>query len=270
MRETVAFLTLSRLALSSEIAYEGIRNPSKEAKPITPPYCTGRGKHSCIVEYHKKPYSLAWSGSAQYPDLRAFPKDLEAYPLHQSEEMAEIWRSSVLVDFGSHAVVRSSPCSSDEQEQDNQYFPIIKLAHNDSESLELIRNEIKMLSDPILRSLPTPIIDEQCITKDGIPVGFRMKMLFKLEVTELYQRVNEIQQSLRQLHNAGFSHGDFSPSNVMKDEKDRIILIDFSDAGRIGEVVPPFIQRQGYYDDRYNADYDWHTFRRFFTLPSEI
>lgn len=270
MCETVAFLILSRLALSSEIAREGIWNPSEEAKPITPPCCTGLGKHSCIVEYHKEPYSLVWSGSVQYPDLRAFPKDLDAHPLPQSEEMAKIWKSSVLVDFGSHAVIRASPCSSDEQEHDNQRFPIIKLAHSDAESLALIRNEIEILSDPIMRSLPTPIIDEQYITKDGIPVGFRMKTLFKVEATELYRRMNEVQQSLRQLHDAGFSHGDFSPSNVMKDGKDRITLIDFSHAGRIGEVVPLIIQRQGYCDDRYNADYDWRIFHRFFTLPSEI
>lgn len=188
MRETVTFLILSRLALSSKIAREeGIWNTSEEAKPILPPYRAGLGKHSYIVEYYKGLYSLVWSGSAQYPDSRAFPKDLDTYPLPQSEEMAKIRNSSVLVDFGSHAVIRASPCSSDEQEeQDNQRFPIIKLAHADTKSLALLRNEIDILSDPIMRSLPTPVIDEQYITnEDGIPVGFRMQTLFKVEATEL-------------------------------------------------------------------------------------
>lgn len=87
-QKTVAFLMPSSLALSSTIACEYIWNPSEEAQPITPPYCTELGKHCCTVEYYKKPYSLGWSDPAQYPDLRAFPQDLVAYPLPQSEEMA--------------------------------------------------------------------------------------------------------------------------------------------------------------------------------------
>lgn len=57
----------------------------------------------------------------------------------------------------------------------------------------------------------------------------------------------------------------------MKDGQDRVTLIDFNHAGRIGDVVPPIIRRQGYSGgDRYDADYDWRIFHRFFTLPSEI
>lgn len=137
--ETVAFLKCSPESRPlPKIACASMGNPPEEAKPITPPYCTGPGQHGCIVEYHQKPYSLTWSGPAQYPDLRACPQDLAAYPLSLSEEMAKIWTSSLLVDFGSHAVVRSSLNCSSNDEQNNQCFPIIKLAHNDPESLELI------------------------------------------------------------------------------------------------------------------------------------
>lgn len=95
-------------------------------------------------------------------------------------------------------------------------------------------------------------------------------MLFKMDAAEILRRSSEILQSLRQLHSAGFCHSDFSPSNVMKDREDRITLIDFSHAGRIGEIVPSIIQRQGYCNDGYNANYDWQVFHRLFTLPSEI
>lgn len=260
---------LLMLARCSSTADEGIGGQHQEAQPITPPYRTGPDKYRCVVEYQKKPYTVAWSGSMQYPELKLFPHDLDASPLPQSKKMAMIWRSSTLVDHGAHAVVRSSSCAGIEQTRGDQHFPIIKLAHADTESLALIKNEIEILSDPLMHSLPTPVIDEQYVVEGGIPVGFRMKTLFKLDAVELSLRTNEIRQALQQLHLAGFSscHGDLSPSNLMKDGTNRITLIDFSHAGRIGDAVPRIVQRQleGHLArDMYNTDFDWQRFHRFF------
>lgn len=239
--------------------------PTSAATPVTPPYRSEPGQYHCVVEYHRKPYHLAWSGTGQYPDLEAFPKDLDAYPLHQHEELAMIWRSSTLLDYGSHAVVRCYDCEPG-QEHD-ECFPAVKLAHADAESMALIQNEIKILSELKSSGLPVPVIDERIIDVDGIPLGFRMKRLFKMDMADIPQRTEEIRRALQQLHDTGFCHGDLSPSNIMTDEQDRVVLIDFSHAGRIDGMVPDIVQRQGYCDDRYKTDHDWQTFHRFFAPP---
>lgn len=261
-RLAVFVLTIYRLA-----HFLNIDDSSEYVKPVTPPRSTGPGKYSCVVEYHNRPYSLTWSGSScQYPDLTTFPRDLDTYMLPQSEEMAEIWNTSALLDFGSHASVRS--CCDEKQEV--RPFPVLKLAHPAADSLALICDEIKILSDPAMRDLPTPVIDEQPIMENGVPVGFRMEMLFKLDMAALQTRATEVRQALQQLHDAGFSHADFSPSNVMEDWQGRITLTDLSHSGRIGEDVPLHIKSQGYPGDVYNADCDWKVFHRFFTPPLPI
>jgi serine/threonine protein kinase len=67
-----------------------------------------------------------------------------------------------------------------------------------------------------------------------------MKKLPKLEPSELRSRTDDIKQTLDRIHSAGFSHGVFSPSNIMKDDGGRTILIDFSFSGRLGSAVPSF------------------------------
>jgi tRNA A-37 threonylcarbamoyl transferase component Bud32 len=105
-------------------------------------------------------------------------------------------------------------------------FPILKLAHSNKLSIKLIQHEFDVLADLAKFGLPVVEFDQQPILDNGVTCGYRMKKLSKLEPSELRPRTNDIKQTLDRLHSAGFSHGDFGPSNIMKDEGGRIILID--------------------------------------------
>lgn len=237
--------------------------------PITPPWKQRPGEvYKCIVDYQRKPYLVTWSsGSFQYPDFSAFPANFDYYEIRQTHEMATLWANSTPLDYGVHASVRVSIPPRNERSENPQDddFPISKLAHPDEDSLAMIRNEIEILSDPKMQSLPTVMIAEQPIVDEEAIVGFRMKRLTRLDFsTELYERKTDIRKALERLHEAGFCHGDFTPSNVMKNELGQITLIDFGYAGRIGEAVPLFLKRHANFSgDVFSADHDWEAFRMF-------
>lgn len=79
-----------------------------------------------------------------------------------------------------------------------------------------MRNEIKILSNLLVHGVPAVIVVHLLIMDNRVVVGYRMKTLHKLEMLEFRSRSSDIQNALRQLLKAGFCHGDFRPSNVMK------------------------------------------------------
>jgi hypothetical protein len=228
-----------------------------EAKPITPPQSAGlRGSYQCIVDYYHQPFSITWSGSPEYPDLTTFPllKNVDVLLVHQSYEIAAIWKDSTILDYGSHASIRIT---------EYHRFPILKLAHSDDLSIKLIQHEFDILVELAKLGLPVVEIDQQPVLDNGIACGYRMKKLSKLESSELQSRADNIKQTLDRLHAAGFSHGDFSPSNIMMDEGGHLNLIDFSFAGRIGSAVPSFFPSWVYADGRFGIGSDLERFGRY-------
>ncbi|KAK4130696.1 hypothetical protein BT67DRAFT_445496, partial [Trichocladium antarcticum] len=232
-----------------------------EAKPITPPQGTGiRGSYQCIIDYNHEPFSVTWSGSQSYPDLVTFPavEQGSVALVQQSPTIAGIWKGSTLLDYGSHASIRVS---------ENDPFPIIKLAHADDSSLKLIQHELAALAEIFSVGFPVAAFDKDWPIQDnGITCGYRMRRLWKLEMSELESRGDDIRQALGELHSAGFCHGDFNPSNIMKDDNGDIILIDFSFAGRIGDVVPSYFPTWMYPDRIYDAKPDLAALDRFIGL----
>ncbi|AEO60715.1 hypothetical protein MYCTH_2316220 [Thermothelomyces thermophilus ATCC 42464] len=227
------------------------------AWPITPPQDAGDGDlFRCIVDHGRNPFSIVWQGSPEYPDLSNFPAldRVEVFPLPLSPALAAIWRNSALLDYGSYASIRAS---------EHSRFPILKLAHPDTQSLELIEHEFNILTDLQSLGLPVPEIDTQPIVDGGRICGYRMKALSKLKQYELHHRQHDIQRVLLRLHSAGFCNGDVTPSNIMKDGNDRIILIDFGFAGRVGSAVPPFIPNWVYASGIFEAEGDLKAFKRF-------
>jgi serine/threonine protein kinase len=90
-----------------------------------------------------------------------------------------------------------------------------------------------------------------------------MKKLSRLEPSDLQSRTDDIKQTLVWLHSAGFSHGDFGPSNIMMDEGGHLVLIDFSFAGRVGSAVPTFFPSWIYSDGIYGIGSDIERFNRY-------
>ncbi len=225
-----------------------------EAKPITLPQSVSVPEsYRCVVDYNHQPFSITWHGSSEYPDLTTFPflQNVNVSSIYQNPNLATIWRESTLLDYGSHASIRiTKHCQ----------FPILKLAHSDELSTRLLQHEFDIL--PELKTLKLPVVefDEQPILDNGVTSGYRMKRLSKLDQSDLSSRADDIRQTLDRLHTAGFSHGDFSPSNIMKDESDRVTLIDFSFAGRLGTAVPSFFPPWVYTAGIYNIDSDLEAF----------
>ncbi|ELR01924.1 hypothetical protein VC83_04168 [Pseudogymnoascus destructans] len=231
--------------------------PPQEAKPITPPQSGGvRGSYECIVDYDHQAFSITWSGSPEYPDLARFPdlKNVSVHSVHQNSRIAAIWRDSTIIDYGAYASIRVI---------EDGRFPILKLAHQDELSIKLIQHELDVLADLAKLGLPVVEFDQQPIRDNGVICGYRMNKLFKVELSELRSRTDDIKQTLDRLHSAGFSHGDFSPSNIMKDAGGHIILIDFSFAGRIGSEVPSFFPSWVYADGIYGTNSDLEAFGRY-------
>lgn len=172
--------------------------------------------------------------------------------------MAEIWRGSKIIDYGSYASIRIT---------EHDSFPILKLAHPDELSIKLIQHEFNVLTDLAKLGLPVVKFDQQAILDNGATCGYRMEKLSKLELSEFRSRADEIKHTIDRFHSAGFCHGDFTPSNIMKDESDRIIFIDFSFAGQLGSAVPSFFPTWLYSNSMYGIGSDLEAFRRY-TFPT--
>jgi serine/threonine protein kinase len=167
--------------------------------------------------------------------------------------MAAIWRGSKIIDYGSSASIRIT---------EDDSFPIVKLAHPDELSIKLIQHEFNVLANLAKLGLPVVEFDQHPILDNGVTCGYRMKKLTKLELSEFRSRTDEIKHTLDRFHSAGFCHGDFTPSNIMKDESGRIILIDLSFAGQLGSAVPSFFPTWVHSDGMYGIDSDLKAFRR--------
>lgn len=139
---------------------------------------------------------------------------------------------------------------------------ILRLAHSDKLSIELIQHEFDMLVDLTKFGLPVVEFEQQPILDNGAMCGYRMKKLCKLDQSELCSRAGDIKHALDRLHSSGFCHGDFSPSNIMKDETGRLILIDFSFAGRLGSPVPSFFPGRFSADSRHGVAPDLEAFAK--------
>lgn len=233
-----------------------------EAKPTTPPQDVGvRGAYECILDHNHKPFSIIWWGSPEYPDLATFPalENVEIPPVHQTPSMAVIWGCSTLLDYDSHASIRTT---------EHSRFPILKLAHSDTESIRLVQREFSMLVYLATLDLPAVEVDRTPIVDNGKICGYRMKELFKVEPSELESRRHEVKYALSRLHSAGVCHGDITPSNIMKDHRGRITLIDFGSTGKIGSKVPWFIPSWVYSGDAFSIDVDWKAFDRYMTIDN--
>ena len=206
--------------------------PANMAFPITPPYPASGGDWAFGVDYNRKEYTTRWSGAWQPPSLLGFPyiQDLTIQEAYQTDEKRRCWQHSTMLDYGSYAYIRILDESS--------RYPILKIAHHSDAKRQFISREFEMLrllnTQPVVRVQEEPISDE-----DGL-FGFRMQKLYKINRVELAERLDELEDAIKRVHETGIAINDVSISNVMLDAQDKITLIDFGFAGWIGEEVPSF------------------------------
>ncbi|CAI6336748.1 unnamed protein product [Periconia digitata] len=217
-----------------------VRNLKDIAQPITPPRSGARpGEYECDIEHGGILYSLRWTGNLDYPSLINFPylPTCEVSRVEESPSIALLRRKSTLEDFGSHACVRRVH---------SQPYPIVKLAHPDTQSTDLIQYEYTILKLLAPLNLPIPAFSDTPIFDHGNICGYQMEELFKLSRDEILSRSRDISQAVESFHRAGYSHGDLSQSNIMKTVQGNIVLIDFSCSGLVGTKVPACIPGWAY------------------------
>ena len=83
-----------------------------------------------------------------------------------------------------------------------------------------------------------------------------MSKLKKLDLSQLEKYSADVEETVSAMHAAGFAHGDLHPSNIMLNSAQRIVFIDHSYAGRLGDVVATHIPSGVYQSIRYHIEVD--------------
>lgn len=206
----------------------------------------------CYIELNNQLYETSWTGSQQFPDL----KGVELRRVDLSDEVSNVWISSKRLGFGSSAVVRTL---------DGDGFPIVKIAHPNTDARQQVRHEYH-----VMRSLShfdgvADVDSDPLEDKDGI-FGFRLERLSKIDIGELQMRSDEVRSLVKALHDIGYAHGDLSPSNVMVNKDGRLVLIDFSFSGLIGQRLAAHIPRWVYEGAAYDTSTDIKRLDRYFQI----
>ena len=221
-----------------------------EAQVVSPPTGTGQpSEYHCYVDFRRKLYEIYWTGLMQYPDISGFPhvSNATVRVVNLSSQMAETWAKSTLVDYGTDACIRCTHADA---------MPIVKIAHPNDTALLRLRYEFDMIRRMSEHSLPIAKVRQRPLTGDNGVYGYQLEALYKIQDSEHNLRMTEIQSAVRKIHAQGFSHGDLTPSNIMKDHRGNIVLIDCSFSGTIGTEIPSHIPNWVYGCETFCAESD--------------
>lgn len=196
-----------------------------------------------------------------YPDLANFPSLQEGTtyePVPLSPPLADLFASSTLLNYGVDGCIRCT-------HSDTELLPIVKIALPRQISRSRIQHEIAMLQELKRCGIPLPAFDSTpLVDAEGGIFGYRMEKLFSLDFKALGAVKEELKEIVERLHKCGFSHGDLNPSNVMRDGRGRLVLIDTSFSGRIGEVVPGHVPEWQYEGGVFSTATDEEYLEKFF------
>lgn len=235
-----------------------------QALPISAPFTpdTNENLSTCFIEFANKIYQIYWSEpSTQYPDLTNFPSLQEgttSKPILLSPPIAELFASSTLLNHGVDGCIRCTHAI--------ELLPIVKIALPRQISRARVQYEIAMLKEIQRCGIPVPAFDPvPLVDAEGGVFGYRMEKLFSLDFKNLGSVAKELREIVDRLHECGFSHGDLNPSNVMRDGRGRVVLIDTSFSGRLGEVVPSHVPSWQYKGSVFSTTTDEKYLKQFFS-----
>lgn len=234
-----------------------------QALPISAPFTPDNNENlsTCFIEFAHKIYQIYWKEpSTQYPHLTNFPslqKGTTSKPVLLSPPIAELFASSTLLNHGVDGCIRCT--------HDTELLPIVKIALPRQISRARVQYEIEMLQEMKRCGIPVPAFDAvPLVDLEGGIFGYRMEKLFSLDFKNLGSVAKELREIVDRLHECGFSHGDLNPSNVMRDGSGRLVLIDPSFSGKIGEVVPRHVPSWQYEGGVFSTATDEKYLERFF------
>lgn len=236
-----------------------------QARPISAPFTpdTNKDLSTCFIEFANKIYQIYWKKpSTQYPNLSNFPSLQEgttSNPVLLSPPIAELFATSTLLNHGVDGCIRCS-------HSDTELLPIVKIALPRQISRARVQYEIEMLKEMKRYSIPVPAFDSTpLVDAEGDVFGYRMEKLFSLDFKNLGSVAKELREIVDRLHECGFSHGDLNPSNVMRDGSGRLVLIDPSFSGRLGEDIPSHVPEWQYEGGVFSTTTDEKYLKQFFS-----
>ena len=194
------------------------------------------------------PFKASWTGRLSTFDFTDIShiSGFELHPLTLDVRISSLWNTSELLGYGTHACARLKGADA---------HPVFKFAHPDEVSRRWVAREFKMMQDLSKTKAVARVADEPLTDERGI-FGFRLQRLYRVELRELQERFEEVEDLLETLHQAGYCHGDCSPSNIMKDVEGTLVLIDLAFAGRLGEGIPKDFPKYMFSEDVYTAEID--------------
>lgn len=235
-----------------------------QALPISAPFVSDTNKDlsTCFIEFANKIYQIYWKEpSTQYPNLSNFPSLQEGTtykPILLTPPIAELFASSTLLNYGVDGCIRCT--------HDTEQLPIVKIALPRQISRARVQYEISMLKEMKRCGIPLPEFDSTpLMDAEGDIFGYRMEKLFPLDFKALGSVAKELREIVDRLHECGFSHGDLNPSNVMRDGRGRLVLIDLSFSGKIGEDIPGHVPEWQYEGGVFSTTTDEKYLEKFFS-----
>jgi hypothetical protein len=230
------------LYVSSSLGEAHFRTMNTTATVITEIYYH---KRQCAVnvDFRRREFRVCWPGNwVDLPDLTDFPRRAEedgavVEPVAHSRAVDNLWATSDVLAFGANSHIRLLDQCSDG-------LPVCKVACDDRQKA-ILKAEFAVLQHlgrtrpdaQVVRTHPGPFEDE-----DGI-FGYRMELLTALSIEDVVCRYAEILSAVKGIHAAGVVHYDISPTNIMLDQRNRVVLVDFGQAGYEGQPIPQDLPR---------------------------
>ncbi|KAG6252473.1 hypothetical protein E4U24_000336 [Claviceps purpurea] len=128
-------------------------------------------------------------------------------------------------------------CSYEECPEGMEEMPLSDLVLHEIEAYELLRRH------------PHPNIVEYrgCVVSDGRITGIclaknKMTLNERMKVSTPFDKnlcLEGIERGIHHMHSLGVIHNDIKPNNIMLDELDRPVIIDFDSWGREGQKFAP-------------------------------
>jgi serine/threonine protein kinase len=201
-------------------------------EPFSTPFAIDRKikRYGCYIDVKGVPHEASWTGDwaiFEFTDTSQI-HDFRLVPLKLTIEISTVWKSSALLAFGSHASVRlvkTNPSL------------VVKIAQPTEKCRRLVEREFNIMHDLSTLDAVAQVEDQPLEDQDGV-FGFRLERLNHVEPEDLRKRIREVEGLLDSLHKAGYCHGDCSPSNIMQNQKGRLVFIDLGFAGPLGDNVP--------------------------------
>jgi len=219
-------------------------------KPFSPYFAIDKTvkRYGCYIDIDGKPFTASWTGSLPTFDFTDISdiRDFQLCPLALSDEKFSLWNLSELLGYGTHACVRLKGTDA---------YPVFKIAHPGVKPRRWVEREFKIMRALSESKAVARVADEPLTDETGI-FGFRLQRLYPTELDELQKRFQEVAGLLETLHQAGYCHGDCSPSNIMQDVEGTLVLIDLAFAGRLGDKIPKDAPKYMFTTDVYTVEID--------------